>query len=216
MVNSIFVCFAFCFLFCFVLFCFAMTEIHGSLLLWYPVCCWSHLSIAFACCMLPLELFCVCLLYSFIFLFIPKMLFVYLSTHTVIIASWTCLLKHTEHGHSSCLHICLLRHMSHNCSHWLDVLSSWSWHSCTSGLSLLISLLVRRFSPAYMDVWKFWWRAVCDHSLVRWWALLVTLLYDAAQLVTQNQLIMICLCWAFWQTAFLLLRSFTFGPGCRL
>lgn len=174
--------------------------IHGSLLLCYPVWCWSHLSTAFACCVLPLEH--VFFMASFFSAHSKDVFCLCGLTGHSILASWTCLLKPTERSHGSCLDIRPLRHMGHCCSCCLDLLAFWSHHSWTSGLFLLNSLLVRRISPAYVEAWKFWLKALRDCSLVRWW---VGSLSDFAlwcSSVTQNRLIMECLCWAFWQMAF--------------
>lgn len=132
----------------------AMTEIHASLLLCYPVCCWSHLSIASACRMPPLELFCADLFYGFVFPFIPRMLLVCFSPRGAVIRLLRPLCSSTQHGHRATV-THLLGHTGRRCRRCSDVLASWSYHACTSGLSLLISLLVRRFSPASMDAWKF-------------------------------------------------------------
>lgn len=136
------------------------------------------------------------------------------STHVFFIASfvysfqvYVCLLKHMEHRFSSCLDFWLPRHTEHSYSSCSDTHllkhtgHSYSTSLCTSGLFLLISLLVLRFSPAYMCVWKFWLKAVCDSSLARCCIPLVSsecyldfaLWYSSA---TQNQLILQCLCWA--------------------
>lgn len=141
---------------------------------------------AFACCTRLLELLCACLLYGFIvFCSFQARFLLYVGTRdTVILASWTCLLKHTEHSHRSCLDICLLRHMGHCCSRCLDVLASWSHHSCTSGcfcwiLSLWGGFLLLMWKPGNSD-WK-----LC--VTVPWrgggWAPLVTLLCGAVQLL---------------------------------
>lgn len=156
--------------------------IHGSLLLCYPVWCWSHLSTAFACCVLPLE-----------HVFFMASFF---SAHSKDVF---CLCGLTGHSIPASWIVCLNPQSVATGAAWIFVHSgTWAtvaaaaWISWLSGpithgpqgcfcwiLSLWGGFLLLMWKPGNSD-WKLcvtvpWWGGG--------WAPLVTLLYGAVQLL---------------------------------